>query len=194
MPLPLSPMTELEAVNAMLGYAGETPVNSLDESGLSEASIARGMLHRVSRYVQSIGLHCNTDTQYPIPQDMDGFIRKSPNMLNADPSDPTINAVFRGDKLYNKDKHSFVWDNPVEFDITWFFPYEDLPSHVRDYIMVRAARMFQVETLGAVDLHRLTEADELQVVSTFKKLELRNKDATLLDTIPAARVVKRSFL
>ena len=45
--------TELEAINTMLSVIGESPVNTVDGSGVVDAVLARQILHEVSRHVQS---------------------------------------------------------------------------------------------------------------------------------------------
>lgn len=56
-----APVTELEAVNQILATVGESPINSLENSGVSVAALAQTFLHDVSREVQSMGLHCNSE-------------------------------------------------------------------------------------------------------------------------------------
>lgn len=47
--------TELEAVNALLGAVGETPVNTLEDLGFTDAAIALSVLRSKSRETQSKG-------------------------------------------------------------------------------------------------------------------------------------------
>ena len=57
--------TQLQAVNTMLGYIGEAPVNTLN-SGLQEAEVAAILLDNVSREVQSACWSFNTDLRYTL--------------------------------------------------------------------------------------------------------------------------------
>ena len=48
-------MTELDAVNEMLGVIGEPPVNTLEVIENVDVANALRILHKTSRYVQSKG-------------------------------------------------------------------------------------------------------------------------------------------
>ena len=56
--------SKLEAVNTMLTAIGESPVNTITSSTTTDVSIALQILDNVSREVQSVGWHFNTDTNY----------------------------------------------------------------------------------------------------------------------------------
>ena len=70
--------TKLEAINVMLTAIGESPVNTITSSTTTDVSIAIQILDNVSREVQSVGWHFNTDTNYllcllytsPSPRDL----------------------------------------------------------------------------------------------------------------------------
>ena len=68
-----APISELEAVNLMLEVIGEQPVNSI-ESGVSLANQAQRLLHETSREVQTIGLNCNTESEYQLSLDGDSKV------------------------------------------------------------------------------------------------------------------------
>ena len=65
-------MTELEAINILLGTIGEAPVDSLataDQQGLTDAGIARTVLREVTRDVQSEGWSWNQSRDVPLTKD-----------------------------------------------------------------------------------------------------------------------------
>ncbi len=99
--LPLTLLSELDAVNAMLESIGEQPVNTLETSGISEVSIARDTLHAVSRQVQAAGLHFNSEEGYTLPMDTDGQIIHPANTLKVDATDPGSDYVQRGNRLFS---------------------------------------------------------------------------------------------
>ena len=61
-----SPTSKLEAVNVMMTAIGETPVNTITSATTTDVSIAITILDNVSREVQSVGWHFNTDTDYQL--------------------------------------------------------------------------------------------------------------------------------
>lgn len=189
-----APMTELEAVNSMLELIGEQPVNMLTGSGVPEVEIAKGILHRNSREVQTLKLHCNTESNYPLPLNTANEVVLPANALNVSAYYPTDDLTKRGGKLYDLTNHTFKFPGQVRVNITFFLPFEDLPEHVRSYIAIRAARQFQARYLTSQDVHALTEKDEQEALREFKRTELNNRDISMLDSPSVARVVRRSFI
>jgi len=197
MPLSYTPITELEAVNAMLEMVSAAPVSSLPDSGVSEAYLARSILHRVSREIQSMGWSFNTDENYELSPNSNGFIILPTNVLRID-------ATYRGDdyvprydstdskmKLYNKAEHTFIFSSPVKVDVVWFFPWDGLPDHVRNYVYIKAARQFQVRFQTNEGMHKFTEADELYARAEMLSTEFMQDDDTLFYSPETMLIIKR---
>lgn len=176
-----TPTTLLEATNAVLATIGELPVNTLPDSGLSEASLARDIVLEVSREVQSQGLHCNTDINYEMIPDIDGYINVPYNVLKIDGHYRDDDLVVRGNRLYNRKDHTFIFSEPVRVDVTWLLDFEELPEVVRRYITIRAARLFQKRVVGADSLHKLTEEDEQKAYSELVREEILLEDGNFLE-------------
>src|SRR5689334_6681077 len=101
----LIPTTELEAVNVLLSTLGESPVNSLSGNLTTDASLARTKLAEVSKSVQGRGWNFNTDLDYPLTRDSDGYINLPPNIARVELSRrtyPEVMAVQRGMRLYDR--------------------------------------------------------------------------------------------
>lgn len=193
MALSYTPTTELDAVNTILKGIGEQPVNNLTTSGISEASLARDKLREISRAIQSKGLHCNSEEEFPLTPDSLGFVTVPGNTLSVDPSDITKDYVRRGDKLYDRENHTFTINELVLVDIVFFLPFEDLPEHVRRYITISAARIFQAETVGSTTLYNMSEKDEVEAKIEFGRKEMRNRDKTMFDNAEMAWKRRRRF-
>lgn len=193
MALSLSPMTELDAVNLMLVNIGEQPVNALEIGGVSEVSIARFILHNTSRAVQTDGLRCNTEYNYKLIPDENGFLSLPMNALKVDASDPTVNVVVRGKRLYDVDNHTYIFKEPLLVDIVFFLPYEELPQAVRTYICIRAAREFGTKILGSETLNQFSLQDEQTALLTMVRQEIDIGDFTLLDNPNILYGLKRRF-
>jgi len=159
-----TPTTELEAVNRLLGYLGEAPVNSLN-SGVSEADQARKALYSASRELQMGGLHCNRENGYKLLPDDSGIFNLPVNVLQVKIADTEqVSATVRGSRLYNLDDHcyTFAGHSSLLAEIIFFLPFEELPEPVRNYVTVTAARRFLVATLGTEELTQVTAADEMR--------------------------------
>lgn len=186
-----TPLTELEAVNQILATVGEPPVNSLENPGVSIASLAQSFLQDVSREVQSLRLHCNYEEEYPLVPDVDGFIYLPANTLIVDASDRTIDITQRGNRLYDRENHTFKFKNPIKVDIAFYLPFSDLPQAVRKYITIRAARQLQARWLSSDIIHRLTEADERFAWYSLLESEIFVADYSIFDTPETQKILKR---
>jgi hypothetical protein len=183
--------TELEAVNSILEGIGEQPVNSIPTTGISEATLAYNTLQRISRQVQTAGLHCNTDKEYPLSIDQDGKIPVPNNCLKVDPSDQNKDIVRRGGFLYDRDHRTFVFTDQVECDIVFYLAFTDLPEPVRQYIVIKAARVFQKNVVGSEELHSFTAEDEFQALAEMKRLEVNSRDDSMLNSLTISPFLRR---
>ncbi|TES90508.1 MAG: hypothetical protein E3J94_04920 [Desulfobacteraceae bacterium] len=176
--------TELEAVNICLGAIGEQPVSEIGE-GVSKSTIAQSIIYELSREIQLRGLACNTDTKWKLEPDSEtGEIELPNSTLSLDPTYAVDNKyVERGDegtgKLYDTKGQTFDIGRDIYVDIIWFLPFTDLPQHVRRYVTVRSARVFQKRFLADESLHRFTQEDEYQAKAEFERKELSIADITI---------------
>lgn len=186
-----SPSTELEAVNYCIGGIGEAPVSSLEGTAADEVLIAQQVVKEVSRSLQATGLSINTDFDFPLNPDADGFIYLPEDTLSVDPMDPYKNYVMRGDKLYNRDERTYKFTEPVLVKLVSFLPFDWLPEATRGYIIVMAARRFANRMLGSDTLYGLTEQDERKARASHMAEEMQADDRTLIDNGVPLTIVKR---
>ena len=174
--------TELEAVNSMLEAIGADPVTSLSSTTDSDVVHAVSVLSEVSREVQSQGWDFNTDFEFAITRTVDNEYLVPSNVIDIDVSDkhPTVNAVFRNGKLWDKDKKTFVWTQTLTFDVTWLFPFDQLPQTARHYIAMKAARKFQSRMVGSSTLEKYTAQDEMDAQTIFVDAEALTADHNIL--------------
>lgn len=190
--LPLVPMTELDAVNAMLISIGEQPVNTLEVTDNAEVLIARNVLHQVSRQTQAVGLLCNSEKNYPLVVDVDGYIRLPANTLKVDATDSSIDVVMRGRRLYDRKNHTYKFKDTVYVDIVFFLPFEDLPQVARDYITIRAIRVFQSRVVGSETLYAFTAKDEMDAYMAMVQEEVDHGDYNMLNNPEVQMMLRRS--
>jgi hypothetical protein len=200
MSLDLALITELDAVNAMLELLGSSPVNSLPDSGVSEAYIARNILHRTSRKVQhnnGSGLSFNKDVKYSMSPNGSGHIIAPSNALSLDAYYHYQPFVLRYDvndsklKLYDQENHTFVFTSAVYCNIVWFFAWAGLPNHARELIYVLAGRDFQKKFQSSELIHQLTDEDEARARADFWDAEYRISDDSILCSAGAFEIVNR---
>ena len=174
--------TELEAVNTLLDAAGESPVSSLDSSGLADVAEAKKLLDEQSRLIQSPGWAFNTEYDYPLTPDVDGLINLPTNTLkvDADRTYQNIDVVQRGLRLYDRRNHTYSFTEPFRGTFVFLLGFSELPQAARHYITVKASRIYQARVLGSDSLHRFSEAEEMEALVAFKDAEGDSGDYNML--------------
>ena len=180
----LSPTSELEAVNRMLASIGQAPVNTLSVTGIGDVASARSELNEVLRDVLTVGWSFNTDEDYELSPDNDGYIKLPLGALDVDPSDSTVNVVIRripdGDlALYDVDNQTFIFEESVECRVIWGFPFDDLPQPARTYIATAAARRFQAHRLASTVLDTFNQEDQDLAWNLLLRRERATRDTNL---------------
>ena len=185
--------TKLEAINVMLTAIGESPVNTITSSTTTDVSIAIQILDNVSREVQSVGWHFNTDTNYLLAKNSSNQIVLPSNCLSVDNSnkDADLDLVERGRKLWDRENHTYTITKDIRVNITWFLEFTELPETARRYITIRAARIFQDRMLASETLHAFHQVDELSALSALKEHEGDTRDHSIFDNYSTYRVIDR---
>jgi hypothetical protein len=180
----LSMTSELDAINIMLGTIGESPINSLDAAtGVVDAVTARAILSEVSVQVQEEGWHFNTDYEFVLTPDTNGFIYIPGNAIEVDTSeyDSTgLDVAIRGNRLYDRKNKTFVFQKTLKADLTILLEFNELPQAARHYISVRSARVFQQRVVGSDTLGSFTEKDEARALRSMRRYESKTADYNIL--------------
>ena len=190
----ISPTTELDAINTMLSTIGEAPISTVEDSGVVDAVMARQILRTVDREVQARGWHWNTDKGYPLTPNEDGECELPNGVLRCDTVSPDdqIDVVVRGKRLYDRRNHTYQINKMVRVDMVTQLPFEELPEAARQYITVRASRIFQERVLGSVELSKFSSIDETRAPVTLKEMEADTADYNILcDNYSVYRVLDR---
>lgn len=178
-------LTQLDAVNMMLSSIGQAPVSSLNVSGIRDVSIAKLSLDNVTREVLLRGWNFNTDYDWPLVPDANGKILVPATVLDIDPCDVNVDVVVRYEtgvqRLYDREHRTFVFTaDSVDVNVTWAFPFEEVPEAARSYIATRAARIFQSQVIGSDILFRFTEQHETETYATLRRLHAKSGDKNIL--------------
>lgn len=181
-PLNLSPMSELDAVNMMLLSIGQAPVNTLEVAGIKDVSFARLMLHNTNRQVQSRGWWFNRELDYELVPASNKEIILPGTVLEVVSADPSRDLIERDRKLYDRDRHTFEFDGPVRVNVVWFLPFDDIPQVARDFVAMRAARVFQSQIVGSQILYQFTKEMELEAGALMTQQDMRAKRPNMLTT------------
>jgi len=194
-----TPTTKLEAVNSMLSTIGEAPVNSLT-SGLVDAETAETILNEVSRSVQAHGWNFNSEPDYTVAADTSGNVILPTEIIRADLANSETKYrsskqeyVQRGNKMYDKIKHSFNIGKALKLDVVVLLDFEICPEVARRYITVKAARIFQERVVGSDSLSAMNRNDEQEALFALREMEGDNGDYNIFDDYGTASVLDRSI-
>ena len=191
----VTPTSELEAVNIMLSSIGEAPVSTLNDPTLVDVVLAQSILNETSVDVQSSGLHCNTEINYPLEPSVNGEVLVPANCVRIDTSERSshIDVVQRGTKLYDREKRSdSSFSGTLYVEMVLLLAFEDLPQHVKRYVTVKATRRFQGRFMGSETLAGFTQADEQESLLMFERAEAHTEDNNILkDSYDTLKVVAR---
>lgn len=185
--------TKLDAVNQILlaaGFSDVTAIGSLDESATAE-----DILDRVSREIQSKGLHCNTESEVELTPDGSNFINLTADMIRVDPSRSSglsDDICVRNSKLYNLTDHTDQFTSPIKCDIIYLIDFEQLPEHVRRYVLVKATRQFVLKVTRDLDLWNALATEEVEAKEAYHVAEIENSDTNMLQGYPASQFLNRS--
>ena len=186
----LGKTSKLQAVNQMLSFIGEAPVNSLEDAGgVGDVSLAERTLDEVTVEVLSQGWHFNTNYDVVHTPDANKQIVLSDTVLRIDTKVGVygnMDVSLRGNKLYNRADNSYEFDeSEIKTTEVMSLPWEDLPESARRYITLRSARLFQDRAVGAEDLREVGMREELSALATLREYDSEASDYSVFDgTLP----------
>ena len=181
----LNVTTELDAINIMLSVIGESPINSLSDLLTADAAAARNVLAEVSKAVQSKGWNFNRENAYPFTPDSNTKqIPIPPNFIYVEPLDIKRDIAIRGNKLYDKDNHTYSFDDDFKADVIQILNYNELPEQARYYIAIRASRIFQTRILGSDTLYKFSQEEEYQAKAELLRYDNRMGNRSYLNPRP----------
>lgn len=193
MSTPVTPTTELEAVNSMLAAISESPVSTLDDDTVVDAAMARDTLRNEMRGLQAKGWTFNTDYDYVLSPNVGNEILIPATAAFVDPSSSEDkDYVWRGNRLYDRKNKTYTITKSVKVDIVWLLPFEEMPEGFRRYCYIKAIRKFVDEQMGDQAIHAFTDQDAAEAAAGFRRMENRTADLNVLrNNISASRILVR---
>lgn len=177
----LTPTAELEAINEIIAALGESPVETLEDTGSAEVESAIARLRMTSRQVQEKGWHWNTAfTTLPLTIDT-GEVFVPANTLKADTigEHQCIDAVLRGRRLFDRQNNTYRFKHALKVTLVQFLPFDELPEAGRQYITMAAKRQFQVDFVGDPSKAQPAGRDEMMAWAALRDAEAETQDANM---------------
>jgi hypothetical protein len=192
----LGPQTDLDAVNEMMMSIGQAPVSSIATVGIRDLAIAVYTLGFVSRQVQSRGWWFNREIHFLMTQDVNQKYPIPANALSVRFYDQLRNGGIQNGFLYDMDNHSFTFPNDptLYVDIIYMYDYNTLPQEARNYIGVRACRIFQAKVIGSETMYKSNSDEEVEAMAAMKREHLRNSRNNMFFTSTGVnRIYTRNY-
>jgi len=171
--------TKLDAINYMLLQSGELPVNSLVDDGTNDTDLAERVLDDSIRKILSHGLGFNTETK-EFAKDSNNKIALSSNILHFRPANQSRyrRLVKRGNFLYDLDNNTFEFDdNTVYLQVTYTWPFDEIPIDAQYWIMAKAARDYQMQTQRSRDMDQKLQEEEMLAKARALASDMRNRNS-----------------
>lgn len=193
LPLTMTSLSEIEAVNIMLGTISVAPVSSIEDSGSLNVSVAKQMLFDTSREVQTYQYYFNTDSDYPLKRNTDNEIPLPENTLYVAPNRDywALKATPRGQKLYNGKDHNYKFDKDLKGDVTFFLKWAELPQAAKQYIAIKAARKFQLRMLPDDYTSKFSQQEELEARAQLEDYDAMTSEYNLSDNSLTFQILNR---
>jgi len=175
--------TELSAVNSILGSIGQSPVTNLNFTN-PEIEFIYNLLKESNVEVQSEGWVYNREDHYPFTPDANGNIFVPANVLRMDVCEEEVyrrtDVVKRDGKLYNKVEHTYEFKEPIDMNVVWLFPFEDLPQPFKRLIVAKASTRAAVQLVSNPTLVQLLGQQEAYTRAIVLEYECNQGDHNFL--------------
>lgn len=179
----ITPTTELQAINTMLSFIGESPVSAITGNIGTDVAVAINILNETSMSIQSQGWYFNREFDVTQNRDSNNKVPLDSNCVQAESSAPyqyLYQFTIRNGFLYDLKNHTDVFTFNPKLDKVLVQQFEHLPEYARQYIVVKAARRFAARYIGANELVKLAGLDENEAHVAFEQADSRAMDANML--------------
>lgn len=184
-------ITELDAVNKILAIAGDSPIQTLEDEYI-QAKLARQILTRASRDVQSVGWWFNEEEDVALIPDLGGFITLGVNYISAKINDDAGEIIQRGQRIYDRANRTYVFNQAVSADIVLALEWDELPQSARAYISDVACTIYNNDYFGAQEVKQILLTNEQNSYITLKKEDMESRDINLLKTTRVYNIAFRN--
>lgn len=176
-------LSKLSAVNRMLRGSGESPVNTLEDDGVNDVTLAVAILDETTMMYQMDRQTFNTDDTTLSP-DTNGYVYIVDNTLfidtRGDHVDTDVAVKGSPAKLYNLTDKTFVWSDDVQVRQTVLVEFADIPTPDQFAITDMAARVYQMQTLGDSGADAILSQIAMRSQMRARANEMRQADYSML--------------
>ena len=185
--------SKLDMINDALLAIGESPfidgtvVDTIPVG--TDGETAKRLVEKTMVEVQSRGWYFNTDYDFVLTPDINGFITMPPNTLRVDFGNAgnKHRYTIKNGSIYDYLNKSFIIESDLVCDITWLVDYSELPPEAYEYISLRAARKTQQKLIGSVETDSFTIRDETDSYVNLQRRQAQSQDYNIQNSRVSTR-------
>lgn len=182
-----------QGINECLQIIGEQTIEGdLSIVGIYEAEQADALIESTKEEILAEGWSFNTDSDWTLSPDTDNYIVVPPSALRVDPSDETSNYIRKAGRLYDKDNRTYKITTSVDCDVVWNIDFDEIPSIMQKYIVLKAARLLYQRLVGDTDMLNILVRDEQEARTRVDMHEDDVNDYNIFDNTTVARAITRN--
>lgn len=187
----ITALTELDAVNSIIGTIGEAPINNLEELTDVDAINALRILRSISRQEQARGWTFNKMPHFLLNPNMDTKrIPWNSNYLYVK-ENHGLKLVRQGDYVKDLFNNTMTFEQPLDVEIVLALDFENLPEQMRNYILAKACFVFQSSYFGDDSLTKITQQEIAEAWQQLMEFEVDNNNISMLEHTDVYRLRKR---
>jgi hypothetical protein len=185
--------SKLDMVNRCQRAIGEgefPPETIVEQLPLgTDGNIAATCVKETMVEVQARGWYFNQDYNFVLEPDVEGFITMPPNTLRVDFGIQEHNRyTLKNNRVYDYLEQTFKIDKSLEADVMWLVDYAELPPEAYEYIAYRAARKFQEQTIGSLEVDSFTLRNEADSLNNLMRRQLQMQDYNIQNSRVSTRI------
>lgn len=179
-------ISELEVVNSVLSVAGDSPIQSLDDS-YQPVFIIRRMINNVSREMQTRGYWFNTEYEVTLTSNtITNKITLPFNLLKFEPQDTRY--VARGLSVYDREDRTTTIETDIVADIVLMLDFNELPQAAREYIRTKCRVQYNNEYFGETNFKSDLAFEFNMAKQYLDKENVENEDINIFNSQRASNI------
>lgn len=188
----LSALTELDAVNRIIGTIGESPIDTLDDMTDVDSINAYRILQDISRQEQSRGWSFNRIPHFTLTPDT--YSHKIPwnnNFLFLKANHHRHKLIRQGEFIKDLRRDSVIFEHPLDVEVVLYIPFDELPEAMRNYIIAKACFVFQQNYFGDDSLVKTTQMQMQEAWQYLQEYEIDNNNYSMFDRTYVRKLLMR---
>jgi hypothetical protein len=160
--------------------------------GHYEGLMADTTITEAQNEILSEGFQFNTDENWELVPDTQGYITIPANVLSVDGTSRGDDLITREGKLYNKATNSYIFTTPQSVTIVWDLSFDTLPIPMQTVITASGKLKLYTRIVGVDSMVTQLERELQAARSLMITEDLRSGDYSIFDDVSTSRFNNRT--